>query len=64
MLTAIVWLIFLLVVLVLVLYVLDLIPLPGDPRLKSIIKALVVLLFIVVLLRALGVFGGPPYLKF
>jgi hypothetical protein len=64
MLTAIVWLIFLLIVLVLVLYAIDLVPLPGDPRLKSIIKALVVLAFIVVLLRMLGVFGGSPYLRF
>ena len=64
MLTAIFWLIVLLVVLVLVLYVIDLIPLPGDPRIKSLIKALVVLMFIVILLRALGVFGGPPYLRF
>lgn len=64
MLTAIFWLILLLIVLALVLYAIDLIPFPGDPTIKSIIKVLVVLAFIVMLLRAFGVFGPAPYLRF
>lgn len=64
MIAAIFWLILFLIVLALVLYVVDLLPLPGDPNIKSIVKALVVLLFIVALMRAVGFFGGAPYLRF
>ena len=47
-----------------VLYIIDLLPIPGDQRIRNVLKILTLLVFILWLLHGFGVLGSPAYIRF